>query len=489
MGSLSPVKPHAVLIPYPAQGHINPFLKVAKLLHSRGFHITYVHTEYNYRRLIKCKGPDAVKNLADFRFETIPDGIPESDDGQEGTQDIASLNLYTKTKGGVPFRNLIKKLNDESSGVPRVSCIIADQFMTFTLEVARELGIIELLFWTTSACGGMGYFCFKDLIGKGYTPLKDSSYLTNGYLHTPIDDMHGLTNMRLGDFPSFVKATDKYDSDYILLNLDCEEAQNAQKAWGVFLNTVYDLERDVIDALKLKIPRVYTIGSLSRLVDQIPATATASKSYESSLWKEDSECLKWLDTKQAGSVVYVNFGSITVVTAEQLREFAWGLANSNFPFLWVIRPGLVKGDSAIVPKDFVDDTKDRCLITSWCPQEQVLAHPSVGAFLNHCGWNSTLESICSGVPMICWPFFAEQPTNCRYICNEWGFGLEIDNDVKREAVERIVRKMMDSDQGKEMKKRALMWKQSAFEATEPGGSSSVDMDSMIADILQEISSR
>ncbi|KAL5992477.1 hypothetical protein ACLOJK_013396 [Asimina triloba] len=490
MGSLSAArKPHAVLVPYPAQGHTNPFLKIAKLLHSRGFHITYIHTEYNYKRLLKSKGPDSVKGLKDFRFETIPDGLPPSD-ADDVTQDIASLALSLRSNCVVPFRDLIKKLNDgSSSGVPSVSCIIADQFMTFTLQVAQELGIIELLFWTTSACGGLCYFHFKDLIQKGYTPLKDSSYLTNGYLDTVMDGIPGLKNMRLWDFPSFLRATaGRYDSDYMLLNYDSEEAQNAPKAWGVFLNTVYDLEREAVDALRLSLPRVYTIGSLSNLVDEIPPN-NPSKSFESSLWKEDTECLKWLDTKEAGSVVYVNFGSIAVMTAQQLSEFAWGLANSKCPFLWVIRPDLVRGDSAMVPQDFIDETKDRCLIISWCPQEQVLAHSSVGVFLTHCGWNSTLESISSGVPMICWPFFAEQPTNCRYICNEWRIGMAIDGNVKREQVESLVREMMVGEEGREMKKRVMMWKKSATEATEAGGSSSVDLDKMIGDILQEISQR
>ncbi|KAL5992479.1 hypothetical protein ACLOJK_013398 [Asimina triloba] len=129
---------------------------------SCSFHITYVHTEYNYQRHLKSKGPDFVKGLEDFPFETIPDGLPPSD----ADDVIASLALSLRSNGVVPFRNLIKKLNDgSSSGVPSD----ADDV---TLQVAQELGIIELLFWTTSACGGLCYFLFKDLIQKGYTPLK-----------------------------------------------------------------------------------------------------------------------------------------------------------------------------------------------------------------------------------------------------------------------------------------------------------------------------
>jgi UDP:flavonoid glycosyltransferase YjiC (YdhE family) len=150
------------------------------------------------------------------------------------------------------------------------------------------------------------------------------------------------------------------------------------------------------------------------------------KSIGSNLWKEEAGCLEWLNKKESNSVVYVNFGSITVMTSDQLIEFAWGLANSNKTYLWIIRPDLVEGDSAILPPEFKEDTKERGLLANWCPQEEVLSHPSIGGFLTHSGWNSTIESVCSGVPIICWPFFADQQTNCQYSCNEWGIGIEIE---------------------------------------------------------------
>ena len=99
------------------------------------------------------------------------------------------------------------------------------------------------------------------------------------------------------------------------------------------------------------------------------------------------------------------------MTNEQLVEFAWGLANSKQDFLWIIRPDLVKGVSAVLPEEFLEETRERGKLASWCPQEKVLGHSAVGGFLTHCGWNSTIESISSGVPMICWPFFADQQTN------------------------------------------------------------------------------
>ncbi|KAJ4965963.1 hypothetical protein NE237_017812 [Protea cynaroides] len=151
------------------------------------------------------------------------------------------------------------------------------------------------------------------------------------------------------------------------------------------------------------------------------------------------------------------------MTPHQLLEFAWGLANSEQSFLWIIRPDLVAGGSTILPFEFVSQTKNRGMLASWCPQEQVLSHQSIGGFLTYCGWNS--ESICGGVPMICWPFFADQTTNCRYSCTHWGIGTEIDNNVKRDEVEKLVRGLIEGHKGKEIKSKAMMWKKKAEEAT------------------------
>lgn len=118
-------------------------------------------------------------------------------------------------------------------------------------------------------------------------------------------------------------------------------------------------------------------------------------------------------------------------------------------------------------------------IAGWCVQEEVLSHQAVAAFLTHCGWNSTLESVCGGVPVICWPFFAEQPTNCRYACGEWGMGVEIEGEVRREEVATIVGEVMGGGKGKEMRRRAEEWRTAARKAVEIGGSSSESLEKMV----------
>ncbi|KAL3814401.1 hypothetical protein ACJIZ3_015669 [Penstemon smallii] len=482
MGSISKNqnKPHAVCIPYPAQGHVSPMLKLAKLLHQNNFYITFVNTEYNHRRLLKSRGPAALDGLPDFRFTTIPDGLPPSD--ADSTQDIPSLCVSTTSTCLEPFCNLLTEINSSGGDVPPVSCIVSDGCMSFTVDAAERFGLPEVLFWTTSACGLLGYTQYKHLLEKGYTPLKDMSQLTNGYLETSLDWVPGMRkDIRLRDFPSFIRTTDPDDT---MLNFLIQESSRVPRAKSLILNTFDALEHDAVSALSSMFQSVHTIGPLQLMLNHIVHDKTRLDTIGSSLWKEDPECLKWLDTKEPKSVVYVNFGSITVVTAQQLTEFAWGLANSGKHFLWVVRPDIVAGDTAMLPGEFVSETKDRGLLVDWCPQEEVLKHSAVGGFLTHSGWNSTIESIAGGVPLICWPFFAEQQTNCRYSCVEWEMGMEIDNDVKRDEVEVLVKELMDGDdKGKRMKEKALEWKRKAEEATAVGGSSFSNFDNLIKEVL------
>lgn len=285
--------------------------------------------------------------------------------------------------------------------------------------------------------------------------------------------------MRLRDFPSFIRTT---DPDEFMVHYVIKETERAAGASAVILNSFGDLEGEAVAGMEaLGLPKVYTLGPLPLLAREDPPTPRSSINL--SLWKEQEECLQWLDGKELGSVLYVNFGSITVMTNEQLVEFAWGLANSGRQFLWIIRRDLVKGDTAVLPPEFLAETAERSLMASWCPQQEVLNHPAVGAFLTHSGWNSTLESMCGGVPVISWPFFADQQTNCLYQCNEWGVGMEIDSNVQRDAVAGLITELMEEEKGKEMKKKAEEWREKAVKAANPGGSSHRNFDELVRDVL------
>ncbi|GMQ02084.1 hypothetical protein CsSME_00048478 [Camellia sinensis var. sinensis] len=470
--------PHAVCIPFPAQSHMKGMLKIAKLLHHRGFYITFVNTEFNQKRLIKARGLDSLCGFPNFQFKTIPDGLPPSD--IDATQDVASLCGSVRRNFLKPFRKLIEDLNQVDTAPP-VSCIVSDGVMPFSVTVGDELGIPVAVFWTFAACGFMGFYQYRALLDKGLTPLQDASYLTNGYLDTKIDWIAGMKGISLKDLPTFFQTTDPNDD---IFNLAMESAETASQASAFGIHTFDALEQDVLNALSTIFSHIYTMGPLQLLLNHhIPREQDHLESLGYNLWKEELECLQWLDSKQPGSVVYVNFGSVTVMSMQHLVEFAWGLANSNHYFLWVIRPDLVIGDKAVLSPEFNNYIKERGMIAGWCPQEEVLNHSSVGGFLTHCGWNSNIESLSAGVPMICWPFFGDQQTNCKYSCDEWEVGMVIDNDVKRDGVEKMVRELMEGEKGKKMKKKAMEWKRLAEKASGPDGSSSLNLDKLVNVLL------
>ena len=287
-----------------------------------------------------------------------------------------------------------------------------------------------------------------------------------------------MRDVRLRDLPSHVRTIDPND---IFFRFVIYGAERAPSASGIIVHTFDELEQEVLHALSTMFPHVYAIGPLEQLLNHLSNDHLESIGY--GLWKEETECLNWLNSKAPNSVIYVSFGSIAVMTSSQLVEIGWGLANSKHPFLWIIRPDLVEGGSTILSPEFQEEIKERGLITSWCPQEEVLNHPSIGGFLTHSGWNSTIESVCAGVPMLCLPFFSDQQTNCKYTCNEWAIGMEIDFDVKREEVEKMVRELLEGDKGKKMKKKAMEWKKLAEEATCPLGSSSINLKNLVSEVL------
>ncbi|KAI9121441.1 hypothetical protein K1719_008474 [Acacia pycnantha] len=474
-------KPHAVLIPFPSQGHINSGLKLAKLLHLRGFFITFVNTEFNQERLLKSGGLKTFHGLPDFGFETIPDGLPPPPN-DNATQDLLSLGVSARKNCLLPFQNLLARLNESASNglIPPVTCLVSDAVMFFTVDAAEALGLPIVFHWAPSTYSFLGFVHYQNLLDRGLVPLKDESYLTNGYLEQEIDWIPGMRNIKLKDLPTLLRTTDPNDLFFHFL---IEMTKEVHRASAICFHTFDELEGEAVKALSsiYSIP-LYTIGPFPSFLSQIQQTDRLL-SLNSSLWKEENQCLDWLELKEPRSVVYVNYGSVTILSPEQLYEFAWGLANSKKHFLWIIRPDLVNGGSVILSPEFVTEIKDRGLIASWCDQEKVLNHPSIGCFLTHCGWNSMIESISAGAPMACWPFFADQQTNCRYACKDWGIGVEIDNNVKREEVEKLVNELMEGEKGKKMRQKALEWKDIAEKDTRPGGSSYINLENMIKDVL------
>ncbi|KAK1436673.1 hypothetical protein QVD17_02455 [Tagetes erecta] len=472
-------KPHVVFIPLPAQSHIKCMLKLARLLHHKGIHVTFINTESNQNRLVASGGTRWLDDLPGFQFKTVPDGVTSTSTSHDKLPipTIERVSQYLAVNFLDSFLDLVSRLDTP------VTCLVSDGFMTFakTPYAAQKLRVPIILFWTFAACGFTGFYQAKVLMQKGLVPLKDESYVTNEYLDTLVD-IPGMKGIRLRDLPEHILGVKPKAN---ALSFMVETAMQADKATHMIFHTFDALEAVLIKELKSMFPKIYTVGPLQLLLNQIAENKSKNIPNFSgySLWKEEPECVHWLESKEAKSVVYVNFGSLAMLSLQDLVEFGWGLVNSNHYFLWIIREDFIDGTPAVLPRELEEAIKSRGFVGNWCSQEHVLNHPSVGGFLTHGGWGSVIESLSAGVPMICCPFSGDQRMNCAQMCREWGVGMEIRrDDVKRDEVEKVVTELMEGLEGARIRKKAIEWKKMAEVATRCNGLSALSIDELVDEI-------
>ncbi|CAL9763193.1 unnamed protein product [Musa acuminata subsp. burmannicoides] len=287
------------------------------------------------------------------------------------------------------------------------------------------------------------------------------------------------------------------DSSDPSLRFVCTATADSVRARALILNTFESLEPCSLEHIRSRCPVTYCIGPLHALLrtyyrltsgsdhEELRSTASAS------LWQEDRSCMSWLDAQPGRSVVYVSFGSLTVMSPEDFTEFWLGLVNSGQRFLWVVRRDLVDGKelgeeaaaAGATAAQLEKATRERGYLVEWVPQEEVLGHPAVGCFLTHSGWNSTLESLVAGVPMLCWPFFADQQTNSRFVGEVWRVGLDMKDMHGRDNVEKMVREMMEGNKAEELRTSAAKMAEMARDSvSSTGGSSFTAFEKLIQDI-------
>ena len=278
-----------------------------------------------------------------------------------------------------------------------------------------------------------------------------------------LDLVPELQPLRFKDLPT----SDFEDVDDLLQLI--AKAKDSRSCSAIIWNTSDCLERPSLEKLQkeYQIP-LLPIGPMHKIV---PPSS-------SSLLEEDSSCISWLDKQTSNSVIYVSLGSIAFMDKKELTEMAWGLANSKQAFLWVVRM-----DSNKLPEEFQQTVGERGCIVKWAPQKEVLAHRAVGGFWSHCGWNSTIESVSEGVPMICQPCFGDQRVNARYLSQVWRVGLEWENNLDRLEVERAIRRLMVDEEGKEIRQRAIELKENIELSVKQGGSSYNSLKNLVNLIL------
>jgi len=252
-------------------------------------------------------------------------------------------------------------------------------------------------------------------------------------------------------------------------------------SYGVIVNTCDAIEGRVIEAFNEGLiegttPPVFCMGPV---ISSSPCRG------------DDNGCLSWLDSQPSQSVVFLSFGSMGRFSRTQIREIAKGLEKSEQRFLWVVRSEFEKGDSGeppsldeLLPEGFLERTKEKGMVVrDWAPQAAILSHESVGGFVTHCGWNSVLEAVWEGVPMVAWPLYAEQKLNKVVLEEEMKVGLSVKGNkeglVSSTELGDRVKELMDSDKGKEIRQRIFKMKMSAKEAMTEGGSSVVALNELV----------
>ncbi|KAI9154575.1 hypothetical protein LWI28_028318 [Acer negundo] len=278
----------------------------------------------------------------------------------------------------------------------------------------------------------------------------------------------------------------------------------AMASYGLVINSFEELEsRYVEECKKVKGDKVWCIGPVSLCnKESIDKSQRCNKT--SSNIDDQNQCLKWLDSWPSKSVVYACLGTLSCLTPLQLMELGLGLEASNRPFIWVIREDQKSSElEKFIHEEegFEERTKNRGLvIQDWAPQVLILSHPAIGGFLTHCGWNSTLEAVCAGVPMITWPLLAEQFYNEQVIvkvlrigesvganvATKWGEEDKCGVKVKSETIRKAIDLVMDEEEGEEKRKRTRELGDLANKALEEGGSSYCNIRLLIKDVMQQV---
>ncbi|XP_066381553.1 DIMBOA UDP-glucosyltransferase BX8-like [Miscanthus floridulus] len=439
---------HVLLFPLPYQGHINPMFRLAGLLHAHGFAITVLHTQFN--------APDPARH-PDYRFVPVP--VPDGSPVPVAIEDVVAQILELGVACEAAFRDRLASVLDEYSR-DAVACLVADTHLLPIFEVAARLSVPTLALRTGSAACCACLLAYPMLFEKSYLPVQESQ-----------------RDMPVTELPPYRVRIGEDDGGLRLVRELISRAMPAVKtSSGLILNTFDSLERRELEGLRrgLAVP-VFDIGPLHKL----------SPAVESSLLLPDRSCLEWLDAFPPESVLYVSFGSVACMSPRDLVETAWGIAGSGVPFLWVVRPGMVNGsaDDHRFPEGFEAATRERGKVVAWAPQEEALRHRAVGGFWTHCGWNSTAESVCEGVPMLCRPSFGDQMGNARYVEHVWRVGLEVGGDLERGRVEAAIRRLMTDEDGAETRARAGEVKKAAAKCTGEAGSSRLAFDKLITHMM------
>ncbi|KAH7572957.1 hypothetical protein JRO89_XS03G0041900 [Xanthoceras sorbifolium] len=436
---------HFLLLTCSAQGHINPTLQLAKRLLCGGAQVTFATT---VRGLSKIKNLPSLDGLF---YASFSDGF---DNGTKPDDDFHHIMSEFKRVGSQALAHLIQTLSNEGR---RVDFLVYGLLLPWAAEVARDMYIPSALLCSQSASAFAIFHHFFNS-HQGIYSVNDNN-IPPCFVNLP-----GLPSLAQEDLPSFLLPSSPHAA---VISTFKEHFQNLEKDSNpcVLLNTFDALEEEAIR----------NVGDHINIISIGPLIPSDNKPLGCDLFEASIEYIQWLDSKPDRSVVYVSFGSLAVLQRKQMEEVLHGLVSTGIPFLWVIRSSEEDQFEEIISK--VDEDKQG-LIVPWCSQVEVLSHQSVGCFVTHCGWNSTLESLVAGVPVVSCPQFSDQMMNAKMVEEIWGTGIRgrVVNDieegiVKREEIKRCVEIVMGSG---EITKNCKKWRELALEAVGGDGSSDIN---------------
>ncbi|KAG2606967.1 flavonol 3-O-glucosyltransferase UGT89B1-like [Panicum virgatum] len=455
---------HVVIFPFMAKGHMLPLLHFATALSARhgGLRVTLVTTPGNVA-FARSRLPASVPLVA-LPFPSLPP-LPA---GVESTDALPSQSLHLAFLRATallraPFAAFLASLPS-----PPLA-LVSDFFLGFTRRVAADAGVRRIVF--------NGMSCFASAICKALAASPLASFEPGAQLHVP--DMPDHVVVRAEEVPDGVAKRADPDNPFTRFFVH-EIGDSDVRSWGVLVNSFAALDGDYVPGLE----SFYEPGSRAWLVGPLFLAAGDDMPPEGEKEQDPEGCLSWLDERaaQPGSVVYISFGTQAHVTDAQLDELVHGLAQSGCPFLWAVR-----SDTWSPPADVVGP--DGRIVRGWVPQRSVLAHKAIGGFVSHCGWNSVMESLAAGKPLLAWPMIAEQHLNARHVANILGVGVRVAvrpgaDVVGRADVEEKVRELMDagSKAARSMRERAAWARQAAESAVSRGGTSAMTLRNLVEEL-------
>nr|CAB3476321.1 unnamed protein product [Digitaria exilis] len=461
----SPPPPHALLVSAPLQGHVNPLLVLGRRLASSGLLVTFSTIPHAGLKFTHADGEATdIAGHGTLRFEHLQGGDLWPPHDPRYLVNGGDTLRHLEDAAPAALAGLIRRQSD--AGRP-VAVVVASAFAPWAGRVAAGEGVRHAVLWTES-CSVLSlfYHFFHNLAGD--FPSDTTA--------APVVSVPGLPAMAAGDLPVLIHAPEQFIWRQVLV----AELHNLHDtASWLLVNTFDELEHEAIEALRAHLPSITPVGPL------FDPDVHGDGHGDAAAAADDDDCMAWLDAQSPGSVVFVAFGSLMRLGADETTELVAGLAATGRPFLLVARD---KNRASLLSDDCLSPAAitgggGRGKVVAWCSQGRVLSHAAVGCFVTHCGWNSTVEALASGVPVVTFPAWGDQPTNAKFLEDVYGVGVRLPRPMARCDVTRCVDKVMGGPEAAAMRERAGRWKAEARAAVAAGESSDRGIQGFVDAVL------